>query len=394
MANVDEALAEELELLRAVWPGDDELVIRSASHGIYKASLIASLLPRTAGIERAQLVRCELLIDVPFDYPTLSPRLSLGSSRGLSDHARGKLLTELESLAASLSGEPALYALLEAGCEALTGLNAPAGECAICLGSLEETDEVLRTPCFHVFHIQCFADFWQCEKARTSTPHAEALSQAGAEVACPECRSTVSLTQVPQLVSFLPLIEEVGAEAHQAEVHDVRHKEQEDVSKSIVEWQDDSPSIEEAGHLRKRSTKRGVGKAKTPRGTAEKPAAEVLREEAFVRLHHLWQGTDEKERPLLRLLKELNLDATIFYGRPAMLHIQGEAKDVDSFAGLAKRRHITISIQVAQRSCGPAIVDGVTSAPAKKGSLDGVAFATHLEERGLGETSFSILGSS
>merc|ERR1719487_1588909 len=75
--------------------------------------------------------------------------------------------------------------------------------------------------------------------------------------------------------------------------------------------------------------------------------------EAFVRLHHLWQGNDEKEKPLLRLLKELDLNARVYYGKPALIHLQGSKSDVESFAGTAKRRHITISIDVVQRSTGP-----------------------------------------
>merc|ERR1712084_177787 len=67
--------------------------------------------------------------------------------------------------------------------------------------------------------------------------------------------------------------------------------------------------------------------------------SKLSRHEAFIRLHHLHQGNDEKEKPLLRLLKELGLDAVVYYGKPAMIHIQGDPKDVDSFAGTAKRRH-------------------------------------------------------
>merc|ERR1719316_1538855 len=70
---------------------------------------------------------------------------------------------------------------------------------------------------------------------------------------------------------------------------------------------------------------------KTGKGVA------LVQPEAFVRLHHLWQGNDEKEKPLLRLLKELGLNARVYYGKPALMHIQGSQKDVDAFAGTAER---------------------------------------------------------
>lgn len=120
----------------------------------------------------------------------------------------------------------------------------------------------------------------------------------------------------------------------------------------------------------------------------------LLRDEGFVCLHHLYQGNDEKEKPLLKLIQHMGLDAAVFYGRPCLLHIQGAPEDVDAFVGQCKSRKITISISLAQRSKGPVIGPGVLAVPAKKGSLDGAVLKEHLEKRGLGETSFSIIGNS
>merc|ERR1712137_168006 len=85
----------------------------------------------------------------------------------------------------------------------------------------------------------------------------------------------------------------------------------------------------------------GTGNTGANDDANEKESSDDFLPEAFVRLHHLWQGNDEKEKPLLRLLKEMDLNARVYYGKPALLHIQGSQKDVDAFAGTAKRRHIT-----------------------------------------------------
>eukprot|EP00746_Dinoflagellata_sp_MGD_P018988 gnl/MRDRNA2_/MRDRNA2_144098_c0_seq1.p1 gnl/MRDRNA2_/MRDRNA2_144098_c0~~gnl/MRDRNA2_/MRDRNA2_144098_c0_seq1.p1 ORF type:complete len:320 (+),score=55.13 gnl/MRDRNA2_/MRDRNA2_144098_c0_seq1:131-1090(+) len=119
-----------------------------------------------------------------------------------------------------------------------------------------------------------------------------------------------------------------------------------------------------------------------------------VRDEAFVCLHHLNQGNDPKEKPLFKLMQHMGLDAVVFYGRPCLLHIQGAPEDVDAFVGQCKSRKVTISISLAQRSQGPAIEAGVTRVPAKKGTPDDAALKAHLDKRGFGETSYSLISNN
>eukprot|EP00747_Dinoflagellata_sp_TGD_P207309 gnl/TRDRNA2_/TRDRNA2_80888_c0_seq1.p1 gnl/TRDRNA2_/TRDRNA2_80888_c0~~gnl/TRDRNA2_/TRDRNA2_80888_c0_seq1.p1 ORF type:complete len:377 (+),score=76.56 gnl/TRDRNA2_/TRDRNA2_80888_c0_seq1:52-1182(+) len=371
----DNGLAEELELLHAMWPSPEELQVRGGTPGDPNVALTLNLMPLTAGETRSQFVRLELLVELSPSYPEVPPSISIGGSRGLTDERRADLLAELRSLAETLVGEPALYALFEAAREMLTAFNAPAGECAICLGELETSSEagLLRTPCFHAFHTHCFAEFWQCERDKqAASTHRLKRDPSSDEVACPECRASVRWAEVPQLHTILDALPSLDATDNEQEAEELDDQRDDSDQNDFQYW---SRACATAGDV--------INVA---------PAA-VVREEAFIRLHHLLQGNDVKEKPLLRLLKEMDLDAVVFYGKPAMLHLQGEAADVDAFVGTAKRRHITITIQVAQRSRGPAIAKGVTAVGANKGSLDGEALKAHLEKRGLGETSFTIVGS-
>lgn len=373
----DDTLAQELELLAAMW-SEDELKIErgeQTTENKSNASLTASLTPLTAGDEKLQFLRCDLCIQINSSYPAVPPCLTLGSSRGLSDETRLSILAELELHASGLVGEAMLLSILEMGREVLTNLNVPSGECAFCLGGLEdasdhEASEVLRAPCYHVFHKQCMVSYWKTEFLRQQTMTKKRIDVTSVEMLCPECRSEIPWDSCPELHEHLEHLKQF-----------------------------DQPHDNDESNALQANINPAANVIVTPKGRKQKSFQEVciapklsVQPEAFIRLHHLWQGNDEKEKPLLRLLKELGLNAVIYYGKPALIHIQGEQKDVDAFAGTAKRRHITVTIDVVQKSNGPPISSGITSVPAKKGSMDGATFKEHLEIRGMGETSFTIVG--
>jgi hypothetical protein len=368
---INEDVASELELLAAMWSAD-ELVVETSDTS---TMITVGLAPMTAGDEQTQFLRCELQLRAGPSYPSEPPELALGSSRGLSDAGRASLLAELSRQREELIGEPALFALLEAGRTALTNLNTAGGECPICLGDLSDVDiqQVLRMPCYHLFHRQCVIEYCKSEIS------ADSARVIGAEatdltISCPECRADVPWTCYPDMQA---IITEIASRVSGA-----------DSQAALSAYSTDADLVEDhtsVDHVPYVYACKKVGGDAT-RGASSRP-------EAFVRLHHLYQGNDEKEKPLLRLVKELGLDAVIYYGKPALLHIQGDSKDVDAFARTAKRRHITVTIDVAQRSFGPPISSGFTYVTAKKGSLNSTIFKEHLDQRCLGETAFTIIGS-
>lgn len=356
-------LDDELDLLRSMY-NEDEISIESIGEA---TRISATLLPRTSGNEQMQLSCCELHILIGKHYPEEAPALELGSSRGLSDSARSILLNRLKATADDFLGQPLISMLLESGHEVLTELNGRDSECSICLSAIETittSTQVARLPCFHVFHESCLINYCRSELDRHSASMAGSV--AACKISCPECRGDFEWSCYTDFKCVV--------ESHV------------DDSNSSKGYAADAPV-----------------KAEAPSGSSDlqlTPAPDQALDnendsnvpEAFVRLHHLWQGRDEKEKPLLRLLKELQLNARVYYGKPSLMHIQGSQKDVESFPGLAKRRHITISIDVVQHSTGPRIPRGISAIAAKKNSLDSAVFAEHLRERGLGETSFTVIG--
>jgi len=227
---------QELELLRAVWPDEAELHVEHPM-GLL-ARLVVQLAPRTAGDHHEQFVRCELVLEVPLSYPAAQVQVVLGSCRGLAEEQVAALLQTLTVKAESLLGEETLFMLVEAAQEALTALNIPVGDCAICLRELGEmagapgpdmlgasSDSALaRTPCFHTFHSSCLANFWWAEWERQAAARSEPQYSIGfgrvsdASVLCPECRGTLPWAEMPQLHGLLerraakvPSVPEVNA---------------------------------------------------------------------------------------------------------------------------------------------------------------------------------------
>lgn len=203
-----EELMQELELVQAVWQNEVTLCNDSMTAPDAHSSLVAQLTPLTAGEKQGQFVQCELLIEILQGYPSVPLRVSLKSSRGLSDACCSALLTTLRAKADELSGDPALYGFLEAAHEVVTSLNTPQGECAICLLDLvqdggadvsESCSLIVRTPCFHTFHTKCLATYW----------HSVWLSQLGAgkrdvsltKVSCPECCRELLWSELVQIHS-------------------------------------------------------------------------------------------------------------------------------------------------------------------------------------------------
>lgn len=209
---LDEALQEEVELLRAMWPEESDLSVvhfPDADPAEIHARVSVHLVPHTAGEDHARFVRVQLVLDVPRGYPHKPVQLALGSSRGLPDSRSEGLVSQLRAASDELCGQPSLYALLQAAQDILTDLNVPSGDCAICLVdfNMDEADPALRTPCYHAFHRSCLSSYWWTEWEKQLEPlslRARATSCVSkAEVFCPECRSPLHWPELNVLHSSL-----------------------------------------------------------------------------------------------------------------------------------------------------------------------------------------------
>ena len=95
------------------------------------------LTPRGVGLG-ARFCDARLTLAAPEGYPTCAAPIavSLSHVRGLGDARRAALLAGLAAEAGALAGDAALGTLIEAGLDGVTALNAPEGDCPLCLGPL------------------------------------------------------------------------------------------------------------------------------------------------------------------------------------------------------------------------------------------------------------------
>lgn len=184
----DELVALELEALEATYGGGGGCFGENGADGASASTssppffsilaraphptITARLTPRGVG-KGAAYVEATLTLTAPPGYPSCAQpvAVSLSAVRGLGDARRAALAAGLAAEAASLVGDAALGTLIEAGLDGLTALNAPEGDCALCLGPLlggggsvgavaalsgapaQPPKDLLKLECYHVLHL-------------------------------------------------------------------------------------------------------------------------------------------------------------------------------------------------------------------------------------------------
>eukprot|EP01102_Stenamoeba_stenopodia_P017343 TRINITY_DN6198_c0_g1_i1.p1 TRINITY_DN6198_c0_g1~~TRINITY_DN6198_c0_g1_i1.p1 ORF type:complete len:554 (+),score=154.17 TRINITY_DN6198_c0_g1_i1:159-1820(+) len=156
--SIESALHDEMLLLEAMYP--NELQYDRA-----KSQISIQLKPNTAMDSTKQFVQCLLVFNTKEDYPASIPDISIVQERGISESDKTSMIQRLKAKAKEeLIGTPMLFSLIEEGKELLTMSNKPSEGCSICLCPFEEDDDettIVRTPCFHYFHRDCFISWWR-----------------------------------------------------------------------------------------------------------------------------------------------------------------------------------------------------------------------------------------
>ena len=100
----------ELELLRAMYAGEDELTIADGPHGTKEIAI--RLLPHSGGNAAQRFMEATLAVSLPTAYPDELPTVSIARARGLLDEEERELLAGVQAEAVGLVGECCVYPLL------------------------------------------------------------------------------------------------------------------------------------------------------------------------------------------------------------------------------------------------------------------------------------------
>ena len=181
---MDEEKASELELLRAMYSGEDELEIMEEESGAVQLAI--RLLPHSGGGAAQRYMVATLAFSLTPLYPESTPHVSLVRVRGLVDEEEAALLAGVRAHAATLAGQCCVYELQELALELLTELNG-GGDCPVCrdalFGQEAGTDTATYvTPCYHTFHSECIGQWWHTYTP-TKSSDGKQLSRADAAAA-------------------------------------------------------------------------------------------------------------------------------------------------------------------------------------------------------------------
>ena len=181
MADDEDGLSDELELVRAMYTAEeDELSIEATSDGLTVLQL--RLQPQTGGARAQRFMETVLQLRLGAEYPTAPPAVRLHHARGLLDTEEAKLLGSVRSRAAEMAGEHCVYALVEHTLEVLTELNA-GGDCPMCCEPLFDASAggAFLSRCFHSYHKSCLSQWWASYEPPASKTPAADIGTGGVE---------------------------------------------------------------------------------------------------------------------------------------------------------------------------------------------------------------------
>ncbi|CAE7551290.1 Rnf25 [Symbiodinium natans] len=240
MAQLPEAAAEEVELVKAIY-GDEAVEVR-------ENVILVDLQPRVG--QGTALVSATMALRIPDGYPGQAvPEVSVWRSRGLSDSGLGSLLSAAKASLESngLAEEGCLCPLLEDVSEALDSANDDS-ECLICLqvcGSVTDAS-VVHAPCDHIFHATCLGRWAQLkisearevatDKTQSIRSQRDALSRELAEVTSSVADLVEEVSRLEDLVAKLSARREAIRKAQEEDMQDVEPEE---------EGEEDEPPLEE-----------------------------------------------------------------------------------------------------------------------------------------------------
>lgn len=199
---------EELSVLKSIYL--DELTIT------YGPTTTVSITIYSDGdendLDREKRLLCVTVVaDLPPTYPESDvPKLTLSRFRGLTDDQLSDLYAALASCLELNQGCCVLYECIETIRSKLSEFEVPHEACAICLTSIDNRLDAIRTNCHHFYHRACLASYVQTKKADLEEKYLEAKKNGfrlerdfRQDIEDPVCRQILASHIIEQLPSQL-----------------------------------------------------------------------------------------------------------------------------------------------------------------------------------------------
>ena len=202
---------EELTVLKSIYL--DELCIKT------EPSTSITLIIYSNGDENdldqyKRLLCVTFTAELPSTYPDVdSPKIILSRARGLSDEDLKNLTDSLDDCLQMNRGSCVLYECIELIRSKLSDYELPNEACAICLTSIDNRSETIRTNCAHFYHRTCLAHYVRMKRNELEEKYREAKANGFRidrdfrhDIEDPVCRQILTeniLRQLPTDIEFV-----------------------------------------------------------------------------------------------------------------------------------------------------------------------------------------------
>jgi len=196
----NEDINQEIELIQSIY---EEACKISYQADQSLVTFKMTITPQTAGDVSCQYSLFDIVVKCSMKYPCESrAEVCIAKSAGLTDQTSKQLLSELSEITKEHLEDEAIcvFQIFDHCSEFITEHNIPETECSICLDLLDES--IIRTDCYHFFHIECLAEYIENEKKSKN----EAAKDNNAnlkinfdEFLCPDCREPLSKSVLEKL---------------------------------------------------------------------------------------------------------------------------------------------------------------------------------------------------
>jgi len=236
---------QELQLIHAIYFNEiltvESIIDKKSNEKLTKFKI--DLKPNTAMDNKRVFVYATLIFTLnEKEYPKLLPTITFNNTKGLEDSQIADIITKLQQKAVDPDTTSILLQVIELAVEILTSSNSPSGDCSICLSPFNDTTEYMKTEnCFHSFHCNCFAMWWQYKKKEIENDakiYPVFMKRDNALAHCPMCRTPISEEDMSYLEKWINEAEKQKQENEEEEIPYVKvelTQEQKDQQKKFQE---------------------------------------------------------------------------------------------------------------------------------------------------------------